>query len=303
LAKVKTILLWSGAAVLAMMAVAAVMIGPSLYRVLIGLNRYDNDPPVLPVRLNATAILIFSKTNGFRDEEAIRAATNCLLGIAQRQGWSAVVTENAGVFRPELLRRFKVIVWNNTSGDVLTISQRAAFKSYVDNGGGFVGIHGAGGDPKYRWPWYVDTLIGAQFIGHPFRPQLQQATMHIEDSTNPATRDLGDTWIRRDEWYSFATNPRDKGMHVLATVDESTYSPVMSLLFMHKDLRMGDHPIVWVHCVGNGRAFYSAIGHAASTYSEPRHIQLLEGGIAWAAGLAGTQCDHDTESVGGSAIK
>jgi uncharacterized protein len=303
LAKFKTILYWSGAVILALIGVAAVTIGPSLYRVLIGLDRYESVPPALPVRLNATAILIFSKTNGFRDEEAIKAATICLLDIAQRRGWSAVVTDNAAVFRPDLLRRFKLIVWNNTSGDVLTIGQRAAFQSYMENGGGFVGIHGAGGDPKYRWSWYVDTLIGAQFIGHPFGPQFQQATMRIEDSTNPATRELGDTWIRLDEWYSFATNPRDKGLHVLVTVDESTYSPMMSLLILHKDLRMGDHPVVWVHCVGNGRAFYSAIGHAADTYREPKHIQLLEGAIAWGAGLAGTQCDHGTETPGGATIR
>jgi type 1 glutamine amidotransferase len=282
---------------MALVIAAAVAIGPSLYRVLIGMNRYESIPPVLPARLNANAILIFCKTNGFRDAEAIEAATTAVIGISRRHGWSAVVTENAAVFNPEQLQRFRAVVWNNTSGDVLTTPQRAAFKTYMENGGGFVGIHGAGGDPKYRWRWYVDTLIGAQFIGHPFRPQFQQATMHIEDSTNPATRGLKDTWIRRDEWYSFATSPRDRGMHVLATVDENTYSPVMSLLFMHKNLRMGDHPIVWIHCIDNGRAFYSAIGHAASTYSEPRHLQLLEGGILWAAGLDGAQCHDGVETI------
>jgi uncharacterized protein len=291
----KTFVLWSTAAVLTLILIAAATVGPSLYRVLIGMNRYDSVPPTLPDRLNHTAILIFTKTNGFRDEAAIEAATSALTGISKRRGWSAVVTDNAAVFNPQQLQRFNAIVWNNTSGDVLTTPQRAAFKAYMEGGGGFVGIHGAGGDPKYRWRWYVDTLIGAQFIGHPFGPQFQLASMHIEDSTNPATRTLGETWIRTDEWYSFATNPRDKGMHVLATVDENTYSPVMSLLFIHKDLRMGDHPVVWIHCVGDGRAFYSAIGHAPSTYGEVKHIQMLEGAISWAAGLEGSQCTKGSE--------
>lgn len=287
--------MWSAAALLALIVVAAVTMGPSLYRVFIGMDRYETVPPILPGRLDSTAILIFSKTNGFRDEEAIKAATVALIGICRRRGWSSVVTDNAAVFNAVQLRRFKTVVWNNTSGDVLTTDQRAAFQAYMENGGGFVGIHGAGGDPKYRWRWYVDTLIGAQFVGHPMGPQLQQATMQIEDTTNPATRGLGDTWVRTDEWYSFAANPRDKGMHVLATVNENTYSPVMSLLFFRKNLRMGDHPIVWLHCVGRGRAFYSALGHAASTYSEPKHIKLLEGGIAWTAGLEGTSREHGVE--------
>lgn len=296
---VKRILLVVGAALLVLIAGVLVTIGPSLYRVLIGLHRYETIPPALPSRLNSTAILIFSKTNGFRDDEAIRAATAALTGIAGRHGWSAVVTENAAIFRPDLLGRFQAVVWNNTSGDVLTDGQRAAFKAYMENGGGFVGIHGAGGDPKYRWSWYVDTLIGAQFIGHPFGPQFQRATMRIEDSTHPATRGLGSTWIREDEWYSFAASPRRKGVHVLATVDESTYSPVMSLLLMHKDLRMGDHPIIWEHCIGSGRAFYSAIGHAAGTYQEPRHIELLDGALRWAAGLDGARCDNGRELTAG----
>jgi type 1 glutamine amidotransferase len=291
----KVIFLWATAALLTLIIVAAVTIGPSLYRVLIGLDRYETVPPMLPEQLDATAILIFSKTNGFRDDAAIKAATLALIDICKRRGWSSVVTDNAAVFNVEQLRRFKAIVWNNTSGDVLTADQRAAFKAYMEKGGGFVGIHGAGGDPKYRWRWY--TLIGAQFIGHPMGPQLQQATLHIEDATNPATRELGDTWVRTDEWYSFADDPRGKGMHVLATVDENTYSPVMSLLFIHKDLRMGDHPIIWLHCIGTGRAFYSALGHAASTYSEPKHLKLLEGAMAWATGLEGTACEGRSESA------
>src|ERR1700722_17343486 len=171
------------------MLIAAVTLGPDLYRVLIGMNRYESVPPFLPDRLNHTSILIFSKTNGFRDVDAIEAATSALIGISKRRGWSAVVTDNAAVFNPEQLRRFNVVVWNNTSGDVLSTAQRASFKGYMEGGGGFVGIHGAGGDPKYRWRWYVDTLIGAQFIGHPFGPQFQQASVHIEDTTNPATRE------------------------------------------------------------------------------------------------------------------
>jgi len=198
-------------------------------------------------------------------------------------------TENGAVFNPEQLSRFDAVVFNNVSGNVFTPEQRAALESWVESGGGFVGIHGSGGDPSYKWQWYVDELIGAQFIGHPMGPQFQQATIHVEDKTHPATRSLPDSWERTDEWYSFAASARKDGVQVLATLDESTYSPVG---MGGQDLIMGaDHPVIWAHCQGRGRALYSALGHRAEAYSEPLHQGLLAGAIAWAARLEGTGCD------------
>ncbi len=49
-----------------------------------------------------------------------------------------------------------------------------------------------------------------------------------------------------------------------------------------------DHAVAWSHCVGNGRAFYSTLGHAPSTYAEPKHLQMIVGrAISWAAGCEG----------------
>ena len=49
--------------------------------------------------------------------------------------------------------------------------------------------------------------------------------------------------------------------------------------------------MVWTHCVGNGRAFYSALGHQAEAYAEAKHLEMIAGAIAWAAGLDGPGCD------------
>ena len=94
---------------------------------------------------------------------------------------------------------------------------------------------------------------------------------------------LPDPWIRTDEWYSFEKSPRGQpGFQILATLDERTYHPKM----LWKDISMGaDHPIVWKHMLGKGRAFYSALGHAASTYDEPLHLTMLDGAIRWAGGF------------------
>jgi type 1 glutamine amidotransferase len=96
-----------------------------------------------------------------------------------------------------------------------------------------------------------------------------------------------------EEWYSFKASPRAKGVHVLATLDESSYSPVG---FGGQDIRMGDHPIAWAQCIGDGRAFYSAIGHRPESYSEPHSVKLLEQGIAWAAGLGESRCSGGRET-------
>jgi uncharacterized protein len=181
-------------------------------------------------------------------------------------------------------------VFNNVSGDVFTPDQRAALQGFIENGGGFVGIHGSGGDNSYAWDWYVNDLIGAQFIGHPMSPQFQQATLQVEDASHPASANVPAQWVRTDEWYSFATSPRAKGYTVLLTIDEGSYAP--EGLF-GGDLTMGaDHPMVWSHCQGNGRAIYSALGHTAESYAEPEHVALLLGATRWALRLEGAGCER-----------
>jgi uncharacterized protein len=253
--------------------------------------RFETRPPALPL-LTDPAILIFSKTNGFRDDAQIKAANMALENLARDKGWSSFTTENAAVFNAVQLGRFKAVVWNSVSGDVLTPTQRAAFRTWIQNGGGSVGLHGAGGDPSYTWRWYVDDLIGAQFIGHTLGPHIQRARLIVEDRSHPASRGLDAEWIRNDEWYSFDKSPRTKGFHILVTLDEASYAPREIIPFIvDKDLRMGhDHPMVWTHCVGNGRALYSALGHPAAAYSEPRHLAMIAGAISWAAGLEGPTC-------------
>lgn len=253
-------------------------------------SRFDATPPDLPPHFNRTAILVFSKTNGYRHVDAIPAANAAFEEIARARGWSVYFTENGAVANRQQLQRFDAVVFNNVSGDVFTQEQRDALRQYIEGGGGFVGIHGAGGDPAYAWDWYVQNLIGAQFIGHPMlpgAPQFQEATVRVEDRTHPATRRLPADWTRTDEWYSFAASARRDGYHVLAALDESTYTPGQ---LGPRVLAMGaDHPIMWSHCEGRGRAFYSAIGHRADAY-DVAYRQVLEGATAWAARLEGEGC-------------
>lgn len=251
-----------------------------------GVKVYETVPPQVPADLPRPAILVFSKTNGFRHEEAIPAANAMLAEAAKENGWGYFQTENGATFDPAILARFDAVVFNNVSGDVFIPAQREALKAFIAKGGGFVGIHGSGGDMSYAWDWYVNDLIGAQFIGHPMNPQFQEATVRIEDKAHPATTGLPETLQRTDEWYSFAKSPRRDGVHILATLDESTYSP--KGLF-GDDLRMGqDHPIAWWHCSGEGRVLYSAMGHLPTAYAEPDYRKMLIAATKWT--IDGTEC-------------
>lgn len=243
--------------------------------------RYDNDVPPFDLPKGKPRLLLFEKMTGFRDGPSVDAAHAAFVDMAKRNGWAIVSTDKGGAINARTLRRFDAIIWNNISGDVLTLTQRRALQDFLKRGGGFVAVHGSAGDPVYFWDWYADSLIGARFKGHPMNPQFQDARIEV-NKDHPLARSLPAEWVMKDEWYSFSTNPRAAGAKVLLSLDESSYSPQG----MQGDLRMGDHPIAWTNCQGKGHVFYSAIGHMPETYSEPHYVALLEDAIRWATDKA-----------------
>ena len=257
----------------------AAWIGPMAYSALHPSHVHETVPPVVPARFEHPAVLVFSKTNGFRHGEAIDAANALFRQLASQNRWSVYETENGAVHSPEMLSRFKVVVWSNASGDVLTTDQRNALKSFIENGGGFIAIHAAGDNSHEFWPWYVSDLIGARFVGHTLWPHIPEATVRIEAPAHPVMAGLPAIWRRADEWYSFDRSVRAKGFQVLANVDEGSYKrggPGSG------KLTMGDHPIIWSHCTGKGRVLYSALGHTGESFAEPAMRRLMTNAIGWA---------------------
>ena len=217
-------------------------------------------------------VLVFSKTTGFRHDSIPRGiAAIEALGAAHR--FAVEATEDAARFSEAVLARYKVVVFLNTTGDILDAGEKAAFERYIRSGGGFVGIHSAS-DTEYGWPWY-GRLVGAWFASH---PDIQRATVRITNPDHPSMKGLPALWERTDEWYNFRSNPRG-AVQILATLDEATYSGGA----------MGaDHPITWCQTIDGGRGWYTAMGHTKESYDEPLFRLHLLGGIESAAGVAGS---------------
>jgi len=214
-------------------------------------------------------LLVFSKTAAFR-HASIKDGIAAIKKLAAENNVAADFTENASVFTDANLNQYNAVVFLLTSGDVLDDSQQVAFERYMRSGGGYVGVHSAS-DTEHKWLWY-GKLVGAYFYTH---PHTQQATIDVIDSSHPSTSMLPKRWVRFDEWYNFATNPRGS-VHVLMTLDETTY----------KGGTMGKfHPIAWYHEYDGGRAWYTALGHTSESYTEPLFLAHLWGGIMYAAGF------------------
>jgi type 1 glutamine amidotransferase len=219
-------------------------------------------------------VLVFSKTAGFR-HDSIEVATQTITALGAQHGFEVVATEDAATFAPEGLAAFDAVVFLMTTGDVLDAAQQSAMEGFVSAGGGFVGIHSAA-DTEYDWPWY-GQLVGAYFDSH---PAIQPATVTIADPAHPSTAALPSPWAATDEWYNFRTNVRGAA-RVLLTLDEASYTGGS----------MGaDHPIAWCRDVGQGRSWYTGLGHTREQWATPELQQHVLGGLLAVIGRLPSNC-------------
>ncbi len=264
---------------------AALLIAAWVSATGLGMSQTGGEGRPGPERFRA---LIFSKTTAFRHTGCIPSGTTAISRAAARRGFDVDAGENAEAFNPRRLARYDVVIFLCTTGDVLDARQQAAFRGYIRAGGGYVGIHSAS-DTEYDWPWY-GGLVGARFRDHPgsVNEQFQRATIDVEDRRSAATSGLPRRWTREEEWYNFRANPR-ADVHVLASVDESSYDP-RGYSQPGGSPPMGDHPIAWCHRYSGGRSFYTALGHRGVYWRERRLRLHVLGGIRMAAGAAPFRC-------------
>jgi type 1 glutamine amidotransferase len=210
-------------------------------------------------------VLIFAKTAGYH-HNSIEKAMPILHDACARKNVLADTTRKDLDITPTSLKKYKAVIFLNTTGDILDDDQQKTIEDYVKAGGGFVGIHAAT-DTEVDWPWY-NKMVGATFLSH---PEQQKAVINVVDRTHPTTSFLPEKWERTDEWYNFK-NINDS-IHVLAYLDETSY----------KGGENGEkHPVIWWQEIEKGRSFYTAVGHTDESYKEPLVIQHIMAAIMWA---------------------
>ena len=137
----------------------------------------------------------------------------------------------------------------------MTPEQEDGLFRFVAGGKGLVGIHGTG--------WWIGgravDLIGGHANWHP--PGLT-FTVHIEDPGHPATRGLSDFEVQ-DEIYMSAYDP---AIHILASAQWSNRA----------------HPMAWVKPYGQGRVFFTTLGHGPGTFERPGMQALIVQAVRWA---------------------
>ena len=237
-------------------------------------TRCSNSPTTQSNTTTQDKVLVFSKTTGFR-HDSIPDGIAAIQQLGRDNQFTVDVSEDSAVFTDKNLAPYKAVIFLNTTGDLFDDSQKSALQHYIQSGGGFAGIHSAS-DTEHNWPWY-GQLVGSFFQSH---PAIQTANIQVQDASHPSTTGLPQVWQRNDEWYNFVSNPRGI-VHVLAKIDESTYSGGT----------MGaDHPIAWCQAFAGGRSWYTAGGHTKESYTEKLFVQHMLGGIQYAMGKTSADC-------------
>lgn len=188
-------------------------------------------------------------------------------------------SDDPKVFTTENLKQYKVLVFSNTNNEAFeNEEQRAAFKAFIQGGGGLVGIHSAAGSER-KWPYFT-AVMGGKFVRH---PQIQDFTIRVKEPGFPSVAHLPEQFTWNDECY-FTENNNPDIKPILVTDSAKLDDP-------KKDDHVGDKfgdsvPLSWYHTYDGGREFYLALGHKIEDYKNPMLLKQILGGILWAMGDA-----------------
>jgi type 1 glutamine amidotransferase len=154
-----------------------------------------------------------------------------------------------------------------------------AFTNYIEDGkGGWIGFHHAtllGEFDGYpMWNWYSNFMGGIRWKD--YIADFATAKVKVEDPSHPIMKGLPKEFIiEKEEWYTYDKSPR-ANVRVIASVDESTYSP-------DSKIKMGDHPVIWSNPKMAARNVYIFMGHSPDLFNNELYTKLFRNAIFWAA--------------------
>jgi uncharacterized protein len=250
-------------------------------------------------------VLFFSKSSAFEHSAIHREGTNLSFAEAIMQGIGAsnhiefTFSKDGRVITPEKMAEFDAFLFY-TTGDLtesgtdhnptMTVEGKTALLEAIRNGKGFVGVHSA--TDTFHSPGNKDfsparlkndgtnvdpyiQMPGGEFMIHGSSPQFQKDRMICADANFPGMGNLPADFAPTDEWYSLKNFASD--LHVLLIQDTSTMVKTGGCYCYDRP----PYPATWAHRYGQGRVFYTSMGHREEVWSDPIYQQILLGAINW----------------------
>jgi type 1 glutamine amidotransferase/HEAT repeat protein len=246
-----------------------------------GLRILEASPPAATVKPKAPRLLlVFSLSEGFKHGAIPRAAKALEIMGKKTGAFETVQSEDLSFFRPENLKRFDAVCFNNTTQLKFDDpALRASLLDFVAGGKGIVGIHAAT-DNFPTWP-EAQALFGGVFDGHPWHAGGTWA-VRIADPDHPLTASFkGKDFLINDEIYRIRPVELRKNSRVLLALDMRSERNRKAAGVRPTDR---DIPISWVRSYGKGRLFYCSLGHNDSVYVNPAVLQHYLDGVQFAVG-------------------
>jgi type 1 glutamine amidotransferase len=209
----------------------------------------------------------------------VDAAKVWLAKEAAADGFSIDYIENTDAIDDAFLGKYQLFIQLNYPPYAWKPAAAAAFERYIDEGrGGWIGFHHAtllGEFDGYpMWPWFSKFMGGIRFTK--YIPTFVSGRVKVEDQSHPSMKNVGSSFeINDEEWYTWDKSPRPN-VHVLASVDESTYTPAT-------EIKMGDHPVIWNNEHVKARNVYIFMGHHAALFENQAFTTIFRNAILWAA--------------------
>ena len=197
----------------------------------------------------------------------------------EENGFEVDYITNTAPITESFLARYRLVLQLDFVPYGWKLEAMSAFKDYIEKGrGGWVGLHHAtllGNFDGYpMWPWFSDFMGKLKFQN--YIPNFASGTVRVEDKTHPCMKDVPESFvISREEWYTYDRSPR-ANVHVLANVDEATYSDSSAV-------RMGDHPVIWTNERMAARNVYIFMGHGPWLFENKAFTTIFRNAILWAA--------------------
>jgi type 1 glutamine amidotransferase len=224
-------------------------------------------------------------------ESSPYAAKAIALAGENTGAFTARIEADPGVFKEDL-GQFDAIVLANVflEGKLFKVQrdftqeeenrfgqEQKALLDFVKGGGGLVGIHMAAAEAP---GWHAfNSALGATYAGQAW--QASHKTMvKIDDPRSPLNAAFaGKSFAVQDDIYMFREASLREAVHVLLSVDTAKAADSM-----WADRADGDYPLSWIKTFGEGRVFYTALGHEPEMYLHRPFLEHLLAGVQFATG-------------------